>query len=78
MMLRGWRVVLLLTFAILTFAGLALFLQMNHLVWFVAGSLIGAVAREFGLLRHGARSWPTISAVIDWNRVDELLAKEQT
>ena len=40
----------------------------------VVGVLAGALLRDFGWFVRTARAWPAAAAVIDWPRVDQLLA----
>ncbi len=45
--------------------------------WFLAGIGAGAVLRDFGSSRLAVRIWPTIACVLDWQKIDDLLAGQE-
>lgn len=67
-----WRylifVILFLLFALLGFA-----MGDSWVVAFVAGLLFGIVMVEESNVRHFRRLWPAMAAVLDWERIDQLL-----
>jgi hypothetical protein len=40
----------------------------------IACFLAGAILRDIGYIRSARKVWPVSFAVIDWTKVDELLA----
>jgi hypothetical protein len=54
----------------------SLLAQVDFLAWAAPGFLIGALARDLGYCLKTALAWPTINAIVDWNRVDDLLAHD--
>ena len=41
--------------------------------WFLIGLASGSLARLIGIIRNFGKGWPMMNAIIDWNKVDELL-----
>ena len=57
---------------------LALVLALGAVAAFAAGILTGVVARDLGWFRRSVQIWPALSRVIDWARLDALLASDET
>ena len=58
------------------FIGATVFCYLYLSLWqaaFVLGMGIGIVLRDLFYVRRGFRLWPALAAVIDWQRVDEVL-----
>ena len=52
----------------------------SHVFWaayLVAGLLVGALARDVGSFRRFLQVWPTLSQILDWQRVEQELSQEQ-
>jgi len=45
---------------------------------FVAGLIVGAVARDVGWIRQGKKAWALYERVIDWAKVKEIADKDVT
>jgi hypothetical protein len=57
-------------------AALSYYVFPPQLALFIAGLLVGVIARNLALLLHGARVIPALLQVIDWEKLDRL--HEQT
>jgi hypothetical protein len=66
------RFAVLIAIAILA----AIFLSDSKPVWFAVGMIAGSVLRQIGTCMQSLRMVPALFQVIDWNKVDELLADE--
>ena len=40
----------------------------------LVGMVIGTLSRDLGAFRKTVRVWPALAAVLDFNRIDQLLA----
>jgi hypothetical protein len=46
--------------------------------WIAIGLFLGVLLRDIGLFQRSVRLWPMTSAVLDWERIDELLAESSS
>ncbi len=44
--------------------------------YFLAGTFVGSVARDLGVIRRTLQAWPILADIIDWRRVDKLLDQQ--
>jgi hypothetical protein len=51
-------------------------LGMPVAAWLCIGAFAGVVLRDIGRLRLVFRTWPAVHAVLDWERLEELLASD--
>jgi hypothetical protein len=63
-----------LTWTILVGLSAAVFLIMPQLWTLVVGLVAGSCLRDIGYVRSARKVWPVSFEVIDWTKVDELLA----
>ncbi len=68
-LIPGFLVILLLLIA--PTAGL------GAIAWLAVGMLFSATLRDVALFRRFVHLWPVTSAVLDWERIDELLAESR-
>ena len=47
-----------------------------YFVMFIAGIALGAFVRDCGRLRLVSHLWPVVHHVMDWHKVNELLAED--
>lgn len=45
-----------------------------YVVMFITGLGVGGLLRGFGRLKLASRLWPVVHHVMDWQKVDQLLA----
>ena len=59
-------------------AGIVLMLSLRAPAFslILVGMLIGVLSRDLGAFRKTVRVWPALVAVLDWNRIDQLLADD--
>lgn len=78
---RYWRQYPLLLAVLAVLFTMVVTLTFVHQLWefcfLSAGMIVGALARDAGYVRLWRRNWPLVDAIIDWNRVDELLAQSE-
>jgi hypothetical protein len=57
-------------------AGIAFWLVLEQatLAYFLGGAAFGYLFRDFTMMRRSVQFWPVLSAVLDWTKVDRLLA----
>jgi len=48
----------------------------QSLAYLAAGMLLGAIVRDIGTFWRFVRVWPATAAVLDWERVETLVAEE--
>jgi ABC-type long-subunit fatty acid transport system fused permease/ATPase subunit len=70
-----WRYLLMVAFAILAML-LIPSLANGAVVYGVLGLVVGAILRDVGYFRQFRQVWPATAAVLDWERVEALLAGE--
>lgn len=51
-------------------------LDQSFHAWFLWGIGCGVVIRDLTLLIKPIRLWPVLSTVLDWNKIDKLLAED--
>lgn len=51
--------------------------DVSGMIFFV-GLGMGAICRDIGLFRRTALAWPALHAIIDWKKLDEILAADST
>jgi hypothetical protein len=72
---RRYAILLATTFI----AGALLYLLAGPIAAAFVGVVFAtAVVRDIGLFRRGALGWPVTRSVIDWQRVEQLLASDGT
>jgi hypothetical protein len=52
--------------------------DLGGLAWLCYGLVLGSVLNTIGFLRAGARAWPLLEEVFDWQRIDELLRADRS
>ena len=79
-----WRLIslassnLALLFIVVSVGSIFLYLNASESAsWLVAGIGVGCFLRDFGSFRAGVRIWPVISRVLDWQKLDDLLAGQE-
>jgi hypothetical protein len=50
----------------------------QSLVLVLAGLFLGALARDIGRFRQFVRTWPATAAVLNWQKLDSLLANSDS
>lgn len=55
---------------------LTIFLESWWLGIFFMGFIAGVILGDFGWLKRGSQNWRLLDSIIDWNKVDNLLALE--
>ena len=45
-------------------------------VYMINGALLGVLLRDFGVIRHQARSWKTHEMLLNWEKVKRLAAAD--
>lgn len=75
---NNFKYYLVMLFLFILVVVLALAASIEPLAWGATGLLLGAILRDVGLYRAFVHSWPVTSAVIEWERVDELLAESSS
>lgn len=48
----------------------------GFLGWSIGAFTLGVLFREFQMIRQFIRVWPTMSEVVDWDKLDALLSTE--
>ena len=76
LVLRSRRAYALLLVVAGAAIALALALKLGAAAAFAAGIVVGAAARDVGWFRRTVQLWPALSRVIDWARLDALLAPD--
>ena len=66
---------LVITALLILFFILASITGTESLALILTGLFLGALMRDITRFLQFVRMWPAISAVIDWERLDELLSK---
>lgn len=46
---------------------------LDPLRWIAIGLFVGVLLRDIGLFLRSIRLWPLTSAILNWQRIDELL-----
>lgn len=76
-----WRLMALssrnlaILFIVVSVGSIFLYLEASESAsWLIAGFGVGAFLRDFGSFRTGVRIWPVIARVLDWQKIDDLLA----
>ncbi len=68
----GRHLLLVLLFGIGVVMVLAV--EIPSAAFILVGMVIGAISRDWGTFRRFVRVWPVLSNVLDWARIDGMLA----
>lgn len=56
--------------------GIMLALENPSAAFFVVGTAFGLFGRDAGMIRRIVQGWPALQLVLDWKKLDELLATD--
>ena len=62
-------------FIVFSLGSIILYLEVSEsAAWVFAGGGLGAIARDLAHFRMRVRIWPVVKRVLDWQKIDDLLA----